>query len=921
MPTIGGSTAWRERYQGGSPEVERRAFEAMAGIVLDAQVAARKAAGTSAVERACYAATIAATSGARLVFADDLPDALRVDFAQPGAAYPAAVRFSGSGIAARGADLRGLAVAVEGPCGRRHDLVAANWPVSHARDARQYVACLRADAGSALGRPARLAALAAAVGPGEALRMLRVIHASRRTCASVALETYWACGATRWGDLAVRYSFSPARDTARSRPAGASSLSNEIEQRLREGDVRFDLYLQGFVDERTTPIEDASVEWHPSASPQVRVATLIVPRRDLASTEALADRRMVEGMGFNPWNTTEAFRPLGNINRARKVIYDASRAHRGGTRWHAEPLPWRNRIIGGGVRWSLRQANRRVPWHRMPLRLGLLNLDALRHDLRAWNLVDAEQREAPPAVRAAPAEPTADERIYRSHDGRGNDLSDPAMGAVGATFGRNMPRDHAAADAPNAVLVARELLDRKTFIPARTLNVLAAAWIQFQVHDWVAHARKAPGEDDVVVPIPNGYPDWISRPGGPAAREMRISGNVPHPAAPEPWVFANATSHWWDGSEVYGADDARAMQLREGDKLRLTEDGYLPTDLSGLELTGFNESWWMGLSAMHTLFAREHNVIVDELRRAYPGWSDMRRYETARLIVSALIAKIHTLEWTPAILGTEALDTAMRVNWSGPPSGDWLTRLGLWLTDIRALRGIPQSFPDHHGVPYSLTEEFATVYRLHPLIPDDYIFRDHATGSERERCGFLDIQGDRADDWMRRIGLTDALHSFGVAHPGAIALHNFPRSLQRFERDGEIVDLSVLDIVRTRHRRVPRYCAFRRALRMPEFRGWDELTPSAEFEPTVPRDLRPHRGRRYRRRPARRATARRLRLFRHRLPHLRTDGLAAVAVRPVSDGGLPIGNLLASRDGLDRAELHEERHPAPLSRPGGVPAP
>ena len=56
---------------------------------------------------------------------------------------------------------------------------------------------------------------------------------------------------------------------------------------------------------------------------------------------------------------------------------------------------------------------------------------------------------------------------------------------------------------------------------------------------------------------------------------------------------------------------------------------------------------------MHTLFAREHNVVCDELAAEYPRWSDERIYNTARLIVSALIAKIHTVEWTPAILGDQ----------------------------------------------------------------------------------------------------------------------------------------------------------------------------------------------------------------------------------------------------------------------------
>ena len=34
-------------------------------------------------------------------------------------------------------------------------------------------------------------------------------------------------------------------------------------------------------------------------------------------------------------------------------------------------------------------------------------------------------------------------------------------------------------------------------------------------------------------------------------------------------------------------------------------------------MTGFNESWWLGLSGLHTLFAREHNLLCDELRANY----------------------------------------------------------------------------------------------------------------------------------------------------------------------------------------------------------------------------------------------------------------------------------------------------------------
>jgi hypothetical protein len=41
----------------------------------------------------------------------------------------------------------------------------------------------------------------------------------------------------------------------------------------------------------------------------------------------------VEKLAFNPWNTTEDFRPLGNLNRVRKAAYGTSAAYRKGYVW------------------------------------------------------------------------------------------------------------------------------------------------------------------------------------------------------------------------------------------------------------------------------------------------------------------------------------------------------------------------------------------------------------------------------------------------------------------------------------------------------------------------------------------------------------------------------------------------------------
>ena len=113
-------------------------------------------------------------------------------------------------------------------------------------------------------------------------------------------------------------------------------------------------------------------------------------------------------------------------------------------------------------------------------------------------------------------------------------------------------------------------------------------------------------------------------------------------------------------------------------------------------------------------------------------------------------------------------------------------------------------------------------------MPDDYAFYDYRNGAALGTAGFLDIQGTRTDTKIRELGLHNLLYSFGIAHPGAITLHNFPRSLQRFEREGELIDLSVVDIVRTRRRGVPRYNAFRTGLHKTPIKRWEDICEDAE---------------------------------------------------------------------------------------------
>jgi hypothetical protein len=141
--------------------------------------------------------------------------------------------------------------------------------------------------------------------------------------------------------------------------------------------------------------------------------------------------------------------------------------------------------------------------------------------------------------------------------------------------------------------------------------------------------------------------------------------------------------------------------------------------------------------------------------------------------------------------------------------------------------GIRCTRADHHGAPFQLTEEFASVYRLHPLIPDELTLLSLGTGEELGVVPFEEATLHRALGFSDAHGLTsaDLLYSLGVAHPGKVCLHNYPRFLQRFTRpDGTLLDVAAVDVLRDRERGVPRYNAFRRALGMPAPRTFQGLT-------------------------------------------------------------------------------------------------
>ena len=471
--------------------------------------------------------------------------------------------------------------------------------------------------------------------------------------------------------------------------------------------------------------------------------------------------------------------------------------------------------------------DRRLGWHRLPVPLGLLTLIGLRAKLRESNLHDASSGQ--PA--AKPSAWGSRHLTARTADGTYNDLDDPAMGSAGTRFGRNVPVELTYPDDDDALLspsprtVSRELLTRHQFRPATTLNVLAGAWLQFMIRDWFSHG-KSETENPWKVDLSDDDP-WSQERPMEILRTRRDPDRSPDDSSPPTSV--NTETHWWDGSQLYGSNAEAQKRVRSGvdGKLLVGPDGMLPREL--VAEASKEPGFWVGLALLHTLFVLEHNAICDRLRAEYPYWSDDDLFDHARLVNAALLAKIHTVEWTTGILGHPTLQVAMRANWWGL-AGERLHRLLGRISSSEIVSGILGSPKDHYKVPYAITEEFVAVYRMHPLVPDDFDLRSASDDQRLQERTLREIAGPFVPEVLEQVPIQDLLYSFGIAHPGAITLHNFPRFLQEYQRpDGRLMDLAATDILRSRELGVPRYNRFRELLHRPPVRTFEELTDNPEW--------------------------------------------------------------------------------------------
>jgi hypothetical protein len=257
----------------------------------------------------------------------------------------------------------------------------------------------------------------------------------------------------------------------------------------------------------------------------------------------------------------------------------------------------------------------------------------------------------------------------RSFDGFGNNQNMPQWGSAGTPLRR--VADHQYPDAAGDSIIVppqranpRDIsntiaVQQAAVVPnARGMSDMVWQWGQFLDHDIDLTEHDAVNG---TANIPVAAPDPLA-PGIPFSRSNYVALDWDGDSVPERQQI-NEISAFIDASNVYGSNPGWADHLREdldpmqkGARLRTSPGNMLPID----PLSGFYEAGDMrvneqvALTAMHTVFVREHNRLVSKLEVMLPGADEEDRYQWARKIVGAEMQVITYNEFLPALLGPDA---------------------------------------------------------------------------------------------------------------------------------------------------------------------------------------------------------------------------------------------------------------------------
>ncbi|PJZ64286.1 catalase [Leptospira wolffii] len=162
---------------------------------------------------------------------------------------------------------------------------------------------------------------------GAFARLKKASASFNKPFSGFATEAFHSAAPIAFGPYAGRVRLLPPKEQIQNKKA-SQNWGQDISDRLKKESLTYLLQFQFFTDEKTTPIEDASVNWPEKEAPYITLAKLILPMQDTDSEEGKILQKKIEEAAFDPWEALWEHRPLGDVMRARKYVYLASQKGR-----------------------------------------------------------------------------------------------------------------------------------------------------------------------------------------------------------------------------------------------------------------------------------------------------------------------------------------------------------------------------------------------------------------------------------------------------------------------------------------------------------------------------------------------------------------------------------------------------------------
>jgi Catalase len=333
--------AMGERYYKNDRDLERKLADEITGIIRQF-IGRRFREGRRPALRDAHARDNGCVKAIFRVDPDIAEDLRHGVFAAPGREFEAWIRFSNGNsevLSPRLPDARGMAVKLVGVEGPKllddepdtQDFLMANNPGFFVDDLERYKnALVTFHSGGYVHQILALGALKWR----ERLQSLRTNLAPPIT--NPLYSQYWSMTSFRLGAgdrrIAIKFTAKPRigkipgiGPRLRTFFSPHFSLKENMQAVLAGREMWFDFFIQRHVDDRSTPVEDNLTEWKEQVSPPVHAAKIIIPAQDLSSFDRA---RLCENLSFNPWHCLAEHKPLGVVNRVRKMIYQEISAYR-----------------------------------------------------------------------------------------------------------------------------------------------------------------------------------------------------------------------------------------------------------------------------------------------------------------------------------------------------------------------------------------------------------------------------------------------------------------------------------------------------------------------------------------------------------------------------------------------------------------